>query len=244
MIPGLSSSSNPFFRVLLALLPPRLPLAPEVEAEFSLSVATRIHWRERVIPGVLAVRARLRPRRRLMSADFPTFGNPMIPTLKGRSFNPLLFLLSFTCLPALYTARVIACVPCPLLASTNNTSSTPSSPLPLLSLPSSYLLRSFFNCTFLFLSSPSNFSSHLSAPNRSYASRQVSRLFVVTVSTRVSTTTRGRPADHFPTEGWAVALGARASRTSMTTSTDFKVSESCRSALAMWPGYQLTLGRW
>mmetsp|Transcript_22032 Transcript_22032/g.46466 ORF Transcript_22032/g.46466 Transcript_22032/m.46466 type:complete len:224 (-) Transcript_22032:797-1468(-) len=219
MIPGLSRSSNPFLRMLLAPLLLRLPL-PEAEVEY-LSVATRIHWRERVTPGVLAVRARLRPRRRLMSADLPTLGNPIIPTLNGRSFNPLLFRLSFICLPALYTALEIACVPCPLFASTNNTSSTPSS-----ALPSSYLLRSFLNCTFLFLSSPPNRSSHRSAPKFSYASRQLSRLRAVTVSTRVSTTTRGRPAVHFPTEGCAVALGARASRTSMTTSTDLRVSES------------------
>mmetsp|Transcript_1838 Transcript_1838/g.4032 ORF Transcript_1838/g.4032 Transcript_1838/m.4032 type:complete len:249 (-) Transcript_1838:647-1393(-) len=244
MIPGLSSSSNPFFLVLLLRLPPPLP-DPEADVEY-LSVATRIHWSERVMPGVLAVRARLRPRRRLMSADFPTFGNPMIPTLRERSFNPLLFRLSFTCLPALYTALEMACVPCPRLASTNSTSSTPSSPPPITrSLPSSsYLLRSFLSCAFLFRSSPPSPSSHLSAPSLSYASLQLSLLRTVTASILVSTTTRGRPAVHFPTEGWAVALGARASRTSMTTSTDLSVSESCLSALAMWPGYQLTLGRW
>ena len=179
------------------------------------------------MPGVLAVRARLRPSRRLMRADLPTFGNPMMPTLKERSFSPRLLLLSLTCLPALYTAREMACVPCPLLASTNNTSSTPPliSPLPL-SSSLSYLLRSFFNWTFRFLSSPPNNSSHLSAPKPLYASLQLSRLLTVTVSIRVNTTTRGRPAVHLPTLGWAVALGARASRTSITTSTDFNVSES------------------
>mmetsp|Transcript_4371 Transcript_4371/g.9797 ORF Transcript_4371/g.9797 Transcript_4371/m.9797 type:complete len:229 (-) Transcript_4371:621-1307(-) len=224
MIPGLSSNSNPLFRVLLLL---RLPAPlPEPVAEVVLSVATRIHWRERVTPGVLAVRARLRPRRRLMSADFPTFGNPMIPTLKARSFSPLLLRLSFTCLPALYTALEIACVPWPLLASTNNTSSTPSSPLPNSFSSCSYLLRSFLSCTFLFRSSPPNDSSQRSAPSLSYASLQFSRLLTVTVSILVRTTTRGRPAVHLPTDGWAVALGARASRTSMTTSTDLRVSES------------------
>ena len=162
MIPGLSSNSNPFF----LSLPPRPPLpAPDAEVEY-LSAATRIHWSDRVMPGVLAVRARLRPSRRLMRADLPTFGNPMMPTLKERSFSPRLLLLSLTCLPALYTAREMACVPCPLLASTNNTSSTPPliSPLPL-SSSLSYLLRSFFNWTFRFLSSPPNNSSHLSAPS-------------------------------------------------------------------------------
>ena len=68
-MPGLSSNSNPFFREFT----PRLLVAPEPEAEVTLSVATRIHCRERVIPGVLAVRARLRPKRRLMSADYDAF---------------------------------------------------------------------------------------------------------------------------------------------------------------------------
>ena len=57
------------FCMLLFLLVPRLSLAPEVE--FSLSVATCIHWSERVTPGVLTIRARICPKRRLMlmSAD-------------------------------------------------------------------------------------------------------------------------------------------------------------------------------
>lgn len=39
-----------------------------------------------------------------------------------------------------------------------------------------------------------------------------------------------------------MALGIRASRTSIRTSADVRVSERVRSALAMWPGYQLTVG--
>ena len=62
MIPGLSKSSNP----LLLLL---IPEDPDADTEF-LSVATRIHWRDRVTPGVLAVLARLRPRSRLIRADW------------------------------------------------------------------------------------------------------------------------------------------------------------------------------
>ena len=71
MIPGLSNSSNPFFRVLLLpllLRVLRLP-APEADEEY-FSVATRIHCSERVTPGVLAVRARFLPKRRLIRADY------------------------------------------------------------------------------------------------------------------------------------------------------------------------------
>ena len=39
-----------------------------------------------------------------------------------------------------------------------------------------------------------------------------------------------------------MALGIRASRTSIRTSADLRVSERVRSAFAMWPGYQLTVG--
>lgn len=39
-----------------------------------------------------------------------------------------------------------------------------------------------------------------------------------------------------------MALGIRASRTSIRTSADVRVSERVRSAFAMWPGYQLTVG--
>jgi hypothetical protein len=76
IMPGLSSNSNPDFRALLLLLMPpvsrvlRLRLdPPDAELEY-LSVATRIHWSDRVTPGVLAVLARLRPNSRLMRADF------------------------------------------------------------------------------------------------------------------------------------------------------------------------------
>jgi hypothetical protein len=62
-------------------------------------------------------------------------------------------------------------------------------------------------------------------------------------STWVKTTIRGHPAHYSPTWGWEVAFGARASRTSMTTTlTALSISANWRSAFAICPGYQLTVG--
>lgn len=73
MIPGESSSSkSPALVVILDL-----ELLCALDLDFrerpltsvpSRSPLTRIHWRERVIPGVFALFARLRPSIRLMSA--------------------------------------------------------------------------------------------------------------------------------------------------------------------------------
>jgi hypothetical protein len=62
MIPGLSNNSNSF------LVDVEEGDDPE-ELALDSSVLTRIHWSDRVTPGVLAVRARLRPRILLISAD-------------------------------------------------------------------------------------------------------------------------------------------------------------------------------
>ena len=67
MIPGLSSNSNSF---LVDVDEGDEPL----ELALDSSVLTRIHCSDLVTPGVLAVRARLRPRILLINADFPTFG--------------------------------------------------------------------------------------------------------------------------------------------------------------------------
>lgn len=62
MIPGLSSNSNSF---LVDVEEGDDPL----ELALDSSVLTRIHCNDRVTPGVLAVRERLRPKILLIKAD-------------------------------------------------------------------------------------------------------------------------------------------------------------------------------
>mmetsp|Transcript_1796 Transcript_1796/g.4771 ORF Transcript_1796/g.4771 Transcript_1796/m.4771 type:complete len:301 (-) Transcript_1796:631-1533(-) len=203
MIPGESRSSNSFPRDCFLLSSER----------------TRIHWRERVTPGVFAVRARRRPRILLIRADLPTLGYPITPTLRGRSFSPLLALRSFTCAPALNTARLMPLTPAPRFASTNSTSSTwddnsrssricccsdfrppflpPDEPSPA----DFHLFRSLHACRAAFRTCPSTLPSHLPAPSSSYAFFQLPLLAEVTASACVNTTTRGRPALHSATLG-------------------------------------------
>ena len=75
-------------------------------------------------------------------------------------------------------------------------------------------------------------AERIQLPNPRPTRRHISTASDGTMSTRANTTIRGRALPtHSLTSGWAVDEGIRASRNSITTSTRFKQSISCFSAL-------------
>ena len=232
MMPGLSSSSK---EVSLLAVPSAAAL--DSLAFAPRSPLTRIHCRLRVIPGASADLARRRPTSRLITADLPTLGNPMTPTRSDRALRPRDRRFSFTCDPAFRMERRSAAMPFPCLASTGHTTLTDSISAP------AYLARSSSPIRARLMASPSSESSCRPHPRASYAAIHPRREDAVARSVRVSATTRGRPADHSATRGCDVAAGMRQSRPSTTTSTRFSVAARLAVAAAMWPGYQLMVGR-
>mmetsp|Transcript_2840 Transcript_2840/g.17671 ORF Transcript_2840/g.17671 Transcript_2840/m.17671 type:complete len:237 (+) Transcript_2840:569-1279(+) len=82
---------------------------------------TRTHRNCRVTPGRGALSQYLLPRMRLMSADFPTFGNPTATARTGRGLSPRFFLFVLISVLADAAARTRRWIPFPVLASVQNT---------------------------------------------------------------------------------------------------------------------------
>mmetsp|Transcript_9895 Transcript_9895/g.29098 ORF Transcript_9895/g.29098 Transcript_9895/m.29098 type:complete len:243 (+) Transcript_9895:465-1193(+) len=195
MMPGLSSSSMS---------------AP------SRSFPSRTHCRLRVMPGVSADFAILRPSKRLMSALLPTLGKPMTATRMARGSRSRLARRSLTWAPRRRHAFLISCMPLSLLALKLKMGvSGASAP-----------------CAFARAT-----ASSTKCPRQSRSALSGAQ------SLRLNTMTCGLAPIHVGTSGCVVLRGMRASRTSMTTSTQPRYSTSWRSALAMCPGNQWILGR-